>query len=74
MTGQQRPAVCVAQETLPVFYDNLNGGGGNLTKSGCVYMYNRMILFYSRNYYIVNQLQFNKTFKELKIKTFKNGK
>ena len=34
----------------------------NLKKNGCMYMYNRITLLYSRNYNTINQLYFNITF------------
>ena len=39
----------------------------NLKEEGCVYMYNWITLFYSRNYHnIGNQLNYNKTLKNEK--------
>ena len=44
--------------------------GKNLKENGYVYMYNWIILLYSRNYHnIVDQLHFNKTLKNEKIFT-----
>ena len=52
----------IAQRTLPIFCDNYVRK--NLKKNECVYMYNGIILLYSRNYHnIVNQLHFHKTLK-----------